>query len=71
MKTRTLKKDKVNIITLGCSKNMVDSEVLLVPDAGTGKIYLNKGNIITDPTDITALLLQNLMARQKVGWYLQ
>jgi ribosomal protein S12 methylthiotransferase len=28
MKTRTLHKDKVNIITLGCSKNMVDSEVL-------------------------------------------
>lgn len=28
MKTRTLKQDKVNIITLGCSKNMVDSEVL-------------------------------------------
>lgn len=28
MKTRKLKQDKVNIITLGCSKNMVDSEVL-------------------------------------------
>jgi ribosomal protein S12 methylthiotransferase len=28
MKARTLKKDKVNITTLGCSKNMVDSEVL-------------------------------------------
>jgi ribosomal protein S12 methylthiotransferase len=28
MKVRTLKKDKVNIITLGCSKNLVDSEVL-------------------------------------------
>ncbi len=28
MKTRSIKKDKVNIITLGCSKNMVDSEVL-------------------------------------------
>jgi ribosomal protein S12 methylthiotransferase len=28
MKTKTLKRDKVNIITLGCSKNMVDSEVL-------------------------------------------
>jgi ribosomal protein S12 methylthiotransferase len=28
MKTRSLKQDKVNIITLGCSKNMVDSEVL-------------------------------------------
>lgn len=28
MRTKTLKKNKVNIITLGCSKNMVDSEVL-------------------------------------------
>lgn len=28
MKSKTLKKDKVNIITLGCSKNLVDSEVL-------------------------------------------
>ena len=28
MKTKTLKRDRVNIITLGCSKNMVDSEVL-------------------------------------------
>ncbi|MEQ9231654.1 MAG: radical SAM protein, partial [Cyclobacteriaceae bacterium] len=29
MKTKTLKKDKVNIVTLGCSKNIVDSEVML------------------------------------------
>jgi ribosomal protein S12 methylthiotransferase len=28
VKTKKLKRDKVNIITLGCSKNMVDSEVL-------------------------------------------
>jgi len=28
VKAKTLKKDKVNIITLGCSKNLVDSEVL-------------------------------------------
>jgi len=28
VKTKKLHKDKVNIITLGCSKNMVDSEVL-------------------------------------------
>ena len=28
MKTKTIHRDKVNIITLGCSKNMVDSEVL-------------------------------------------
>ncbi|MEQ9425404.1 MAG: 30S ribosomal protein S12 methylthiotransferase RimO [Cyclobacteriaceae bacterium] len=29
MKTRTFKKDKVNIVTLGCAKNIVDSEVML------------------------------------------
>ena len=29
MKVRTLKKDKVNVVTLGCSKNLVDSEVLM------------------------------------------
>ncbi|WP_020533595.1 30S ribosomal protein S12 methylthiotransferase RimO [Flexithrix dorotheae] len=29
MKAKQLKKDKVNIITLGCSKNLVDSEVML------------------------------------------
>ncbi len=29
MKVRTLRKDKINVITLGCSKNMVDSENLI------------------------------------------
>ena len=29
MKTKGRKKDKVNVVTLGCSKNLVDSEVLL------------------------------------------
>ena len=29
MKAKGLKKDKVNIITMGCSKNLVDSEVML------------------------------------------
>jgi ribosomal protein S12 methylthiotransferase len=29
VKVRSLKKDKVNVITLGCSKNLVDSEVLM------------------------------------------
>ncbi|WP_162339966.1 30S ribosomal protein S12 methylthiotransferase RimO [Cyclobacterium salsum] len=36
MKARTLKKDKVNIITMGCSKNLVDSEVLLSQLKGNG-----------------------------------
>lgn len=29
MKTKTRKKNKVNVVTLGCSKNIVDSEVLM------------------------------------------
>lgn len=40
MKTKTLKKDKVNIITLGCSKNMVDSEVL------SGQLRANEINVV-------------------------
>lgn len=40
MKTKTLKKDKVNIITLGCSKNMVDSEVL------SGQLLANEINVV-------------------------
>jgi ribosomal protein S12 methylthiotransferase len=40
MKARTLKKDKVNIITLGCSKNMVDSEVL------SGQLQANEIDVV-------------------------
>src|SRR5579864_2168957 len=40
MKTRTLKKNKVNIITLGCSKNMVDSEVL------SGQLHANDIDVV-------------------------
>src|SRR3954468_6879600 len=40
MKARTLKKDKVNIITLGCSKNLVDSEVL------SGQLRANEINVV-------------------------
>ena len=29
MKTKTLKQNKINVITMGCSKNLVDSEVLM------------------------------------------
>lgn len=40
MKTRTRKQDKVNIITLGCSKNMVDSEVL------SGQLIANEIDVV-------------------------
>jgi ribosomal protein S12 methylthiotransferase len=36
MKTKGTKKTKVNIVTLGCSKNLVDSEVLLTQLKGNG-----------------------------------
>lgn len=36
MKTKGTKKTKVNIVTLGCSKNQVDSEVLLTQLKGNG-----------------------------------
>ena len=29
MKTKSRHKDKVNIVTMGCAKNLVDSEVIL------------------------------------------
>ncbi len=36
MKAKTLKKDKVNVITLGCSKNLVDSEQMITQLRGNG-----------------------------------
>ncbi len=36
MKTKGLKKDKVNVITLGCAKNLVDSEVMITQLKGNG-----------------------------------
>ncbi len=40
MKARTLKQDKVNIITLGCSKNLVDSEVF------SGQLLANNIDVV-------------------------
>src|SRR6187200_2487737 len=44
MKTKKLHKDKVNIITLGCSKNMVDSEVL------SGQLLANEIDVVHEST---------------------
>ncbi len=40
MKAKSIKKDKVNIITLGCSKNLVDSEVL------SGQLAANEIDVV-------------------------
>jgi ribosomal protein S12 methylthiotransferase len=39
VKTKTIKKNKVNVVTLGCSKNLVDSEVLM------GQLKANKFDV--------------------------
>lgn len=52
MRARSLKKNKINVITLGCSKNVYDSEVLMGQLRASGKDVEheapaeNEGNII-------------------------
>jgi ribosomal protein S12 methylthiotransferase len=44
MKSKTLKKDKVNVITLGCSKNLVDSENMITQLRGNDYEVVNDSN---------------------------
>jgi ribosomal protein S12 methylthiotransferase len=51
MRTKSLKKNKINVITLGCSKNVYDSEVLMGQLRANGKEVTHEatkdeGNII-------------------------
>ena len=48
MRTKSLKKNTINIITLGCSKNIYDSEVLMGQLKASGKdvVHEKKGNIV-------------------------
>ena len=46
MRTKTVKKNKINVVTLGCSKNVYDSEVLM------GQLKANGKNVVhEDPDD--------------------
>ena len=48
MRTKTLKKNKINVVTLGCSKNVYDSEVLMGQLKANGKdvAHEEEGNIV-------------------------
>jgi ribosomal protein S12 methylthiotransferase len=48
MRTRSLKRNKINVITLGCSKNVYDSEVLMGQLKASGKevVHEQEGNIV-------------------------
>src|SRR5579864_2843194 len=53
MRTKTLKKNKVHVVTLGCSKNLYDSEVLM------GQLKANKFEVEheTDPDDASIVVI--------------
>ncbi len=48
MRTKTLNKNKINVVTLGCSKNVYDSEVLMGQLKASGKdvVHEEEGNIV-------------------------
>lgn len=48
MRTKSLKKNKINVVTLGCSKNLYDSEVLMGQLKANGKevVHEGEGNIV-------------------------
>jgi len=48
MRTKTRKKNKINIVTLGCSKNIYDSEVLMGQLKANGKdvVHEEEGNVV-------------------------
>ena len=53
MKTKTLKKDKVNVVTLGCSKNLVDSENLIT------QLRANDYEVAHDSNDPANIVIVN------------
>ncbi|GAB5399646.1 MAG: 30S ribosomal protein S12 methylthiotransferase RimO [Aureisphaera sp.] len=48
MRTKTLKKNKINVVTLGCSKNIYDSEVLMGQLKANNKevVHEEEGNVV-------------------------
>ena len=48
MRTKSLKKNRINVVTLGCSKNVYDSEVLMGQLKASGKdvVHEEDGNVV-------------------------
>ena len=48
MRTKTLKKNKINVVTLGCSKNVYDSEVIMGQLRANNKevVHEQEGNVV-------------------------
>ena len=48
MRTKSVGKKKINVVTLGCSKNVYDSEVLMGQLEASGKnvVHEEKGDVV-------------------------
>ena len=48
MRTKSVKKNKINVVTLGCSKNVYDSEILMGQLKANGKdvVHEEEGNVV-------------------------
>lgn len=48
MRTKSLKKNRINVVTLGCSKNLYDSEILMGQLKASGKdvVHEEEGNVV-------------------------
>lgn len=53
MKTKTLKRDRYNVITLGCSKNLVDSENLIT------QLQANAYDVVHDSNEPANIIIVN------------
>lgn len=53
MRTKTHKQQKINVVTLGCSKNLVDSEVIM------GQLKANDFNVSHERNDASEIVIVN------------
>lgn len=81
MKTKSLKKNKVNVITLGCSKNIFDSEVLMAQlkankfdvaheseDQDAGVVIINTCGFIDNAKQESIDTILQYAEAKKNGW---
>ena len=70
MRTKSLKKNKINVVTLGCSKNVYDSEVLMGQLRANNKevVHEEEGNVVVNKESSAS---NKLMARRAIEAHLE
>ena len=74
MRTKSLKQNKINVVTLGCSKNVYDSEVLMgqlrannkevVHEEEGNVVVINTGPIVIDVPFVMRWALRNAQGHE-------